>query len=226
MSSLFVPCPFAARCGEVYRHWETLPVPPAALGPQRQLQQRQNVSVFKHVRFHIVSVQRISVSDFHINSVRSYSGLNKRRVGAAWASGSHLMRMFTCITWCRCVVNDVMSVTDRRVLWCVTWLRNERKTVKQWLCRISSSEQSCVSSSRVQQMHAFSWIRNHLEEHADTSLPKQEVFDEYKWVYELTSQDITAIFQETSRIRNTGMYGFATYCQRNCKKYYYLVTKR
>lgn len=129
MSSLFVPCPFAARCGEVYRHWETLPVPPAALGPQRQLQQRQNVSVFKHVRFHIVSVQRISVSDFHINSVRSYSGLNKRRVGAAWASGSHLMRMFTCITWCRCVSDDVMSVTDRRVLWCVTWLRNGRKTV-------------------------------------------------------------------------------------------------
>uniref|UniRef100_A0A8C8A9V8 RFX-type winged-helix domain-containing protein n=1 Tax=Otus sunia TaxID=257818 RepID=A0A8C8A9V8_9STRI len=29
-------------------------------------------------------------------------------------------------------------------------------------------------------MHAFSWIRNTLEEHPETSLPKQEVYDEYK----------------------------------------------
>ncbi|KFV96555.1 DNA-binding protein RFX7, partial [Eurypyga helias] len=36
------------------------------------------------------------------------------------------------------------------------------------------------SSSRAQQMHAFSWIRNTLEEHPETSLPKQEVYDEYK----------------------------------------------
>ncbi|KAL8197024.1 UNVERIFIED_CONTAM: hypothetical protein K2H54_007177 [Gekko kuhli] len=28
-------------------------------------------------------------------------------------------------------------------------------------------------------MHAFSWIRNTLEEHPETSLPKQEVYDEY-----------------------------------------------
>ncbi|NXE75454.1 RFX7 protein, partial [Cochlearius cochlearius] len=37
-----------------------------------------------------------------------------------------------------------------------------------------------MSSSRAQQMHAFSWIRNTLEEHPETSLPKQEVYDEYK----------------------------------------------
>jgi hypothetical protein len=29
-------------------------------------------------------------------------------------------------------------------------------------------------------MYAFNWIRNHLEEHPETSLPKQEVYDEYK----------------------------------------------
>jgi hypothetical protein len=46
----------------------------------------------------------------------------------------------------------------------------------------SSSDQSSMSSSRTQQMHAFNWIRNHLEEHPETSLPKQEVYDEYKWV--------------------------------------------
>uniref|UniRef100_A0A6I8S4L9 Regulatory factor X7 n=1 Tax=Xenopus tropicalis TaxID=8364 RepID=A0A6I8S4L9_XENTR len=37
-----------------------------------------------------------------------------------------------------------------------------------------------LSSSRAQQTHAFSWIRNTLEEHPETSLPKQEVYDEYK----------------------------------------------
>lgn len=42
------------------------------------------------------------------------------------------------------------------------------------------SDQISMSSSRAQQMHAFSWIRNTLEEHPETSLPKQEVYDEYK----------------------------------------------
>uniref|UniRef100_A0A8C0BNR4 RFX-type winged-helix domain-containing protein n=1 Tax=Buteo japonicus TaxID=224669 RepID=A0A8C0BNR4_9AVES len=42
------------------------------------------------------------------------------------------------------------------------------------------SDQIAMSSSRAQQMHAFSWIRNTLEEHPETSLPKQEVYDEYK----------------------------------------------
>uniref|UniRef100_A0A3Q1H8C7 RFX-type winged-helix domain-containing protein n=1 Tax=Anabas testudineus TaxID=64144 RepID=A0A3Q1H8C7_ANATE len=42
------------------------------------------------------------------------------------------------------------------------------------------SDQNTLSASRTQQMHAFSWIRNHLEEYPETSLPKQEVYDEYK----------------------------------------------
>lgn len=42
------------------------------------------------------------------------------------------------------------------------------------------SDQSALSSSRTQQVHAFSWIHNHLEEYPETSLPKQEVYDEYK----------------------------------------------
>ncbi|KAK2854066.1 hypothetical protein Q5P01_006727 [Channa striata] len=42
------------------------------------------------------------------------------------------------------------------------------------------SDQSALSASRTQQMHAFGWIRNHLEEYPETSLPKQEVYDEYK----------------------------------------------
>ncbi|XP_048450052.1 DNA-binding protein RFX5-like [Rhincodon typus] len=36
------------------------------------------------------------------------------------------------------------------------------------------------SSSTADQMHACNWIRNHLEEHPDTCLPKQDVYDAYK----------------------------------------------
>ncbi|KAM6943597.1 DNA-binding protein RFX7-like [Xenentodon cancila] len=47
-------------------------------------------------------------------------------------------------------------------------------------CTADKSDQSSLSSSRTQQMHAFGWIRDHLEEYPETSLPKQEVYDEYK----------------------------------------------
>ncbi|XP_067878539.1 DNA-binding protein RFX5 isoform X2 [Heterodontus francisci] len=43
---------------------------------------------------------------------------------------------------------------------------------------VSSSDQ--YSSSTADQMHACNWIRNHLEEHPDTCLPKQDVYDAYK----------------------------------------------
>ncbi|NXC48229.1 RFX5 protein, partial [Penelope pileata] len=36
------------------------------------------------------------------------------------------------------------------------------------------------SLSTAEYMHACNWIRNHLEEHADTCLPKQDVYDAYK----------------------------------------------
>ncbi|NWI13246.1 RFX5 protein, partial [Crypturellus soui] len=34
--------------------------------------------------------------------------------------------------------------------------------------------------SAAEYMHAYNWIRNHLEEHTDTCLPKQDVYDAYK----------------------------------------------
>ncbi|XP_041037607.1 DNA-binding protein RFX5 isoform X2 [Carcharodon carcharias] len=43
---------------------------------------------------------------------------------------------------------------------------------------ITSGDQ--FSSSTADQMHACNWIRNHLEEHPDTCLPKQDVYDAYK----------------------------------------------
>ncbi|NWT81423.1 RFX5 protein, partial [Lanius ludovicianus] len=47
----------------------------------------------------------------------------------------------------------------------------------------SLGEKSSLELSSVvmaEHMHACSWIRNHLEEHTDTCLPKQDVYDAYK----------------------------------------------
>ncbi|XP_069796302.1 DNA-binding protein RFX5 isoform X2 [Narcine bancroftii] len=43
---------------------------------------------------------------------------------------------------------------------------------------VTSSDQ--YPTSTADQMHACNWIRNHLEEHPDTCLPKQDVYDAYK----------------------------------------------
>uniref|UniRef100_A0A8C5R3H9 Regulatory factor X5 n=1 Tax=Leptobrachium leishanense TaxID=445787 RepID=A0A8C5R3H9_9ANUR len=42
----------------------------------------------------------------------------------------------------------------------------------------SSLDMGCVSTA--EHMYACTWIRNHLEEHTDTCLPKQDVYDAYK----------------------------------------------
>lgn len=42
------------------------------------------------------------------------------------------------------------------------------------------SAQMLQSSNRLEQIQAVTWIKSHLEEHSETSLPKQEVFDDYK----------------------------------------------
>ncbi|NWW66159.1 RFX5 protein, partial [Ifrita kowaldi] len=44
----------------------------------------------------------------------------------------------------------------------------------------SSSSLELSSLGTAEHMHACSWIRNHLEEHTDTCLPKQDVYDAYK----------------------------------------------
>ncbi|NXJ85791.1 RFX5 protein, partial [Trogon melanurus] len=47
----------------------------------------------------------------------------------------------------------------------------------------SSGEKSSLdlsSLSTAEYVHACNWIRNHLEEHTDTCLPKQDVYDAYK----------------------------------------------
>ncbi|OXB72312.1 UNVERIFIED_CONTAM: hypothetical protein H355_015611 [Colinus virginianus] len=46
--------------------------------------------------------------------------------------------------------------------------------------RSSSLDLSLLSAAEY--MHACNWIRNHLEEHADTCLPKQDVYDAYSGI--------------------------------------------
>lgn len=85
-----------------------------------------------------------------------------------WGSGPRCL-------WClpTCVRRQLLSLVTEEELWSELFIGTASSF---------PSDQISMSSSRAQQMHAFSWIRNTLEEHPETSLPKQEVYDEYKWV--------------------------------------------
>ena len=72
-----------------------------------------------------------------------------------------------------CILQEVEKFTDLEKLYLYLQLPSGPNNGDK-------SDQISMSSSRAQQMHAFSWIRNTLEEHPETSLPKQEVYDEYK----------------------------------------------
>uniref|UniRef100_A0A8D0GEV3 RFX-type winged-helix domain-containing protein n=1 Tax=Sphenodon punctatus TaxID=8508 RepID=A0A8D0GEV3_SPHPU len=72
-----------------------------------------------------------------------------------------------------CILQEVEKFTDLEKLYLYLQLPSGPSNGEK-------SDHISMSSSRAQQMHAFSWIRNTLEEHPETSLPKQEVYDEYK----------------------------------------------
>ncbi|KAG7315049.1 hypothetical protein KOW79_021137 [Hemibagrus wyckioides] len=122
------------------------------------------------------------------------------------------------------ILQDVERFTDIEKLYLYLRLPSGPSSSSSSNNSSSSSEkigeQSCVSSSRMQQMHAFSWIRNHLEEHADTSLPKQEVFDEYKGYcdnlgyHALSAADFGKIMKNVfpnMKARRLGMRGKSKY---------------
>ena len=44
-----------------------------------------------------------------------------------------------------------------------------------------TTNQQQGNNNRVEQAHAFTWIRSHLEEDQRFSLPKHEVFDDYRY---------------------------------------------
>ncbi|XP_075431867.1 DNA-binding protein RFX7 isoform X3 [Ascaphus truei] len=76
-------------------------------------------------------------------------------------------------------------------------------------------------------MHAFSWIRNTLEEHPETSLPKQEVYDEYKsycdnlGYHPLSAADFGKIMKNVfpnMKARRLGTRGKSKYCYSGLRK--------
>ncbi|XP_078105432.1 DNA-binding protein RFX7-like [Sander vitreus] len=92
---------------------------------------------------------------------------------------------------------------------------------------IDKSDQSALSSSRTQQMHAFNWIRHHLEEYPETSLPKQEVYDEYKSFcdnlnyHPLSAADFGKMMKNVfpnMKARRLGMRGKSKYCYSGLRK--------
>uniref|UniRef100_A0A8C8SXB5 Regulatory factor X5 n=1 Tax=Pelusios castaneus TaxID=367368 RepID=A0A8C8SXB5_9SAUR len=88
----------------------------------------------------------------------------------------------------------------------------------------SSGEKSSLdlsSLSSAEHMHACNWIRNHLEEHTDTCLPKQDVYDTYKLYCEnlccrpLSAANFGKIIREifpNIKARRLGGRGQSKYC--------------
>ncbi|XP_067296515.1 DNA-binding protein RFX7 [Pseudorasbora parva] len=120
-----------------------------------------------------------------------------------------------------CILQDVEKLTDIEKLYLYLKLPSGPSNGNE------KTEQSSMSSSRTQQMHAFSWIRNHLEEHPETSLPKQEVYDEYKSYcdslghHALSAADFGKIMKNVfpnMKARRLGMRGKSKYCYSGLRK--------
>ncbi|XP_016408384.1 DNA-binding protein RFX7-like [Sinocyclocheilus rhinocerous] len=120
-----------------------------------------------------------------------------------------------------CILQDVEKLTDIEKLYLYLKLPSGPSSGNE------KNEQSSMSSSRTQQLHAFSWIRNHLEEHPETSLPKQEVYDEYKsycdslGYHALSAADFGKIMKNVfpnMKARRLGMRGKSKYCYSGLRK--------
>ncbi|KAM8794374.1 DNA-binding protein RFX5 [Eudromia elegans] len=84
-----------------------------------------------------------------------------------------------------------------------------------------SSNLDLSSLSTAEYMHACNWIRNHLEEHTDTCLPKQDVYDAYKrycdnlCCHPLSAANFGKIIREifpNIKARRLGGRGQSKYC--------------
>ncbi|KAG9489390.1 hypothetical protein GDO78_005399 [Eleutherodactylus coqui] len=119
-----------------------------------------------------------------------------------------------------CILQEVEKFTDLEKLYLYLQLPSGPSNVEK-------SDQSSLSSSRAQQTHAFSWIRNTLEEHPETSLPKQEVYDEYKsycdnlGYHPLSAADFGKIMKNVfpnMKARRLGTRGKSKYCYSGLRK--------
>ncbi|XP_030043426.1 DNA-binding protein RFX5 [Microcaecilia unicolor] len=71
------------------------------------------------------------------------------------------------------ILHDVSKFSDNEKLYLYLQLPSGPSTADR-----SSLDLSTLNTS--EHMHAYNWIRNHLEEHTDTCLPKQDVYEAYK----------------------------------------------
>ncbi|KYO21246.1 DNA-binding protein RFX7 isoform A [Alligator mississippiensis] len=119
-----------------------------------------------------------------------------------------------------CILQEVEKFTDLEKLYLYLQLPSGPSNGEK-------SDQISMSSSRAQQMHAFSWIRNTLEEHPETSLPKQEVYDEYKsycdnlGYHPLSAADFGKIMKNVfpnMKARRLGTRGKSKYCYSGLRK--------
>ncbi|KAM5171080.1 DNA-binding protein RFX7 [Mantella aurantiaca] len=119
-----------------------------------------------------------------------------------------------------CILQEVDKFTDLEKLYLYLQLPSGPSNAEK-------SDQSSLSSSRAQQTHAFSWIRNTLEEHPETSLPKQEVYDEYKsycdnlGYHPLSAADFGKIMKNVfpnMKARRLGTRGKSKYCYSGLRK--------
>ncbi|XP_078287962.1 uncharacterized protein LOC144612272 isoform X2 [Rhinoraja longicauda] len=76
------------------------------------------------------------------------------------------------------VLQEVKGFSDSEKLYFYLQLPSGPSHGEKSSTSISGSDQ--YPTSTADQMHACNWIRNHLEEHPDTCLPKQHVYDAYK----------------------------------------------
>ncbi|XP_039721449.1 DNA-binding protein RFX7 isoform X3 [Pteropus medius] len=119
-----------------------------------------------------------------------------------------------------CILQEVEKFTDLEKLYLYLQLPSG-------LSNGEKSDQNAMSSSRAQQRHAFFWIRNTLEEHPETSLPKQEVYDEYKsycdnlGYHPLSAADFGKIMKNVfpnMKARRLGTRGKSKYCYSGLRK--------
>ncbi|XP_063213049.1 DNA-binding protein RFX5 isoform X1 [Chroicocephalus ridibundus] len=122
------------------------------------------------------------------------------------------------------ILQDVQKFSDNDKLYLYLQLPSGPSLGEKSVCLglpRSSSSLDLSSLTTAEYMHACNWIRNHLEEHTDTCLPKQDVYDAYKrYCDNLCSRPLSAanfgkIIREifpNIKARRLGGRGQSKYC--------------
>nr|XP_033781395.1 DNA-binding protein RFX5 isoform X2 [Geotrypetes seraphini] len=113
------------------------------------------------------------------------------------------------------ILHDVLKFSDNEKLYLYLQLPSSPSTADRSL-----------DPSTAEHMHGCNWIRNHLEEHTDTCLPKQDVYDAYKRYCDnlcrpLSAANFGKIIREifpNIKARRLGGRGQSKYCYSGIRK--------